>query len=51
MARHNRCNLCGRDFDDGGSLKDHVKKRHPKVDVRWWMVAEDPAKDLQFEAR
>lgn len=46
--RHHRCNLCGRDFDTGDQLREHVEKRHPKEEVRWWVVAEDPAKDLKF---
>ncbi|WP_191967136.1 MULTISPECIES: hypothetical protein [Haloferax] len=46
--RHHRCNLCGKDFDAGDQLKDHVKRRHPKDDVRWWVVVEDPTKDLKF---
>lgn len=41
MPRHHRCNICGRDFeDDGEALKEHVERRHPKEDVRWWVVAE-----------
>ncbi|MCT9097904.1 C2H2-type zinc finger protein [Haloarchaeobius sp. HME9146] len=51
MAHHNRCNICGKDFDEGGSLKEHVERRHPKADVHWWMVAENPEKELQFEGR
>ena len=41
---HHRCNLCGRDFDTGDSLRDHVSRRHPRgeEEVRWWMVVEDP---------
>jgi hypothetical protein len=49
MAHHHRCNLCGRDFETGAELEDHVERRHPKADVRWWMVAEEPDKDLRFE--
>ena len=45
--RH-RCNLCGRDFDTGGQLREHVERQHPKRDVQWWVVAEDPDRDLQF---
>ncbi|WP_254526073.1 hypothetical protein [Natrinema caseinilyticum] len=45
---HHRCNLCGKDFDTGERLRDHVERRHPKKDVNWWVVAEDPAKDLRF---
>ena len=46
--RHHRCNLCGHDFDTGEQLREHVERRHPKKDVRWWVVVEDPAKDLRF---
>ena len=46
--RHHRCNLCGKDCETGAALKDHVERRHPKKDVRWWVVVEDPAKDLKF---
>ena len=49
--RHHRCNLCGRDFDTGQDLETHVRTRHPKADVRWWVVAEDPAKELRFGGR
>lgn len=47
--RHHRCNLCGKDFETGQGLRDHVERRHPKADVHWWVVAEDPARDLRFE--
>ncbi|WP_410766935.1 hypothetical protein [Haloferax sp. DFSO60] len=46
--RHHRCNLCGKDFDTGDQLNRHVEMRHPKDDVRWWVVVEDPARDLKF---
>ncbi|MFC4548743.1 MULTISPECIES: C2H2-type zinc finger protein [Halorussus] len=46
--RHHRCNLCGKDFDSGDDLEAHVERRHPKRDVHWWVVAEDP-NDLSFE--
>ena len=46
---HHRCNLCGRDFDTGDSLRSHVERRHPREnEVRWWMVAEEP-ETLPFE--
>ena len=45
---HHRCNLCGDDFDTGDRLREHVERRHPKEDVHWWVVAEDPAKELRF---
>ncbi|USZ72222.1 hypothetical protein [Natronosalvus halobius] len=45
---HHRCNLCGDDFDTGEQLREHVERRHPKRDVHWWVVAEDPAKELRF---
>lgn len=48
MPRHHRCNLCGRDFEDGEDLKAHVKRRHPKADVHWWVVAEE-ADTIPFE--
>lgn len=47
--RHNRCNLCGRDFETPDELSDHVERRHPKADVHWWVVAEDAGRDLAFE--
>lgn len=47
--KHHRCNVCGTDFEDGGELRDHVERRHPKRDVRWWVVVEDPGV-LPFEA-
>ncbi|WP_193493504.1 hypothetical protein [Haloferax gibbonsii] len=31
-----------------GRLDEHVERRHPKEDVRWWVVVEDPAKDRKF---
>ncbi|SEH18122.1 hypothetical protein SAMN04487967_3654 [Natronorubrum sediminis] len=46
--RHHRCNLCGSDFDTGEQLCEHVERRHPKKDVHWWVVAEDPAKELRY---
>lgn len=46
--QHHRCNLCGRDFETGEALRDHVERRHPKADVRWWVVAERPERDLKF---
>ena len=46
--RHHRCNLCGKDFPTGDALEEHVERRHPKADVHWWVVAEDPARDLRF---
>lgn len=46
--RHHRCNLCGRDFDAEAALKEHVERRHPKADIHWWVVAEDPGRDLKF---
>ncbi len=45
---HHRCNLCGRNFEIGETLRTHVERRHPKRDVRWWVVAENPEKDLKF---
>jgi hypothetical protein len=47
--RHHRHTLCGKDFQTGGELEDHVERRHPKADVHWWVVAEAPARDLAFE--
>ncbi|MFB6160859.1 MAG: C2H2-type zinc finger protein [Haloferacaceae archaeon] len=49
--RHHRCNLCGKDFETGEKLEDHLDRRHPKEDVHWWVVAERPDRDLQFEGR
>ncbi|WP_276299195.1 hypothetical protein [Halorussus lipolyticus] len=46
--KHHRCNLCGTDFETGDDLEEHVERRHPKKDVHWWVVAEDP-RDLPFE--
>lgn len=46
--RHHRCNLCGKDFETGEELRDHVHRRHPKADVHWWVVAEEPDRDLKF---
>ena len=49
MANHHyRCNLCGRDFDEHEQLKDHTERRHPKADLHWWVVAEEP-ETLPFE--
>jgi hypothetical protein len=25
--KHHRCNLCGKDFESGGQLEDHVERR------------------------
>jgi hypothetical protein len=47
--RHHRCNLCGKDFESGDRLRDHVDRRHPKRDLHWWVVVEDPGRDLQFD--
>lgn len=47
--RHHRCNLCGKDFETGAELETHVERRHPKADLHWWVVVEDPEKGLQFE--
>lgn len=47
--RHHRRNLCGRDFETGEQLEDHVERRHPKTDVHWWVVAENPGTDLKFD--
>ena len=44
--RHHRCNLCGKDFETGGELETHVERRHPKADVHWWVVAEDPEHEI-----
>ena len=33
------------------ALDDHLERRHPKADVRWWMVAERPDVELPFEGR
>lgn len=49
--RHHRCNLCGRDFESGEGLTDHIERRHPKEDVHWWVVAEAPDRDLRFSRR
>jgi hypothetical protein len=46
--RHHRCNLCGRDFDSGQKLEEHLERRHPEEDYHWWVVAENP-QDLPFE--
>lgn len=46
--KHHRCNLCGKDFPTGGDLEDHVERRHPKADLHWWVVADDP-RNLPFE--
>ncbi|WP_202935032.1 hypothetical protein [Halorussus amylolyticus] len=46
--KHHRCNLCGKDFESGGDLEDHIERRHPDRDLHWWVVAEDP-RDLPFE--
>jgi hypothetical protein len=48
MKRHHRCNRCGRDFADGEALRDHVERRHPKEDLHWWVVVEEPG-GLPFE--
>ncbi|WP_254536990.1 hypothetical protein [Halomarina litorea] len=48
---HYRCNLCGKDVDSRAVLDRHHERRHPKADVRWWMVAERPDVELPFEAR
>ncbi|MFB6069679.1 MAG: C2H2-type zinc finger protein [Halanaeroarchaeum sp.] len=45
---HHRCTICGRDFESGQQLREHVERRHPKEDVHWWVVAED-ATGLRFE--
>jgi hypothetical protein len=47
--RHHRCNLCGSDFETGAALDDHVERRHPREEVRWWVVVERPDRDLNFE--
>jgi|GEM_PF-1711280 len=47
--RHHRCNLCRKDFESGEQLRDHVDRRRPRRDVRWWVVVEDPGRDLKFE--
>ena len=44
---HHRCNLCGRNFNVGEQLREHIERRHPKQDVHWWVVAEDPSKELR----
>lgn len=46
--RHHRCNLCGKDFERGSQLQEHVERRHPKTDVHWWVVAETPDGDLRY---
>ena len=46
---HHRCNLCGKDFETGEELRDHVDRRHPTADVHWWVVAEEPERGLKFE--
>ncbi|WP_276280402.1 hypothetical protein [Halorussus caseinilyticus] len=48
--KHHRCNRCGKDFETGRELEEHVERRHPKEDLHWWVVAEDP-RDLPFEVR
>jgi len=45
---HHRCDLRGRGFGGGERRREHVERRHPKKDVHWWAVVEDPARDLQF---
>ncbi|MFC4359730.1 hypothetical protein ACFO0N_17430 [Halobium salinum] len=48
-ARHYRCKRCGRDFADGETLRDHLRRRHPaKTEARWWVATEKPD-NLQFE--
>jgi transcriptional regulator NrdR family protein len=49
--RRHRCNLCGREFSSFEQIRTHVERRHPKVDVRWWVVAEDPERELPFSRR
>jgi hypothetical protein len=46
--KHHRCNLCGKDFETGDELDEHVERKHPKADVHRWVVAEDP-RNLSFE--
>lgn len=46
--RHHRCNLCGTDFETGRELRDHVERRHPTRDLHWWVVVEEPDRDLAF---
>lgn len=48
---HHRCNLCGKEFDSEPELKTHVERRHPKEDAHWWVVVEDPSKDLHFSEK
>jgi hypothetical protein len=48
VKRHHRCNLCGKEFDTEKQLRDHLKRRHPKEDYHWWVVAEDPEEGLRF---
>jgi len=47
--RHHRCNLCGKDFETGEALEEHIERRHPKEDLHWWVVAEEPDRTLKFE--
>jgi len=47
--RHHRCNLCGKDFDSGEALRDHLERRHPEEDIHLWEVAEIAARDLTRE--
>lgn len=44
-----RCVQCGRDFSTGLLLRDHLKRRHIREDVRWWMGVENP-EVYKFEA-
>lgn len=46
--KRHRFNLCGTDFETQADLEGHVERRHPKRDVRWWVVVEDPS-TLPFE--
>ena len=48
---HHRCNLCGSDVPTGDQLCEHVERRHATQDVDWWVVAEEPGKELRFNRR
>ncbi|WP_435196243.1 hypothetical protein [Natronomonas sp. EA1] len=45
---HYRCRRCGREFEDGPTLRAHMRRRHPtRPEARWWRAAD--ADLLPFE--
>ncbi len=40
---HYYCNICGREFETGALLGEHLDRVHPDVRINWWIHSVGPS--------